>query len=111
MQKNYDRIIYHFGNSHFHWHMFELLQDYPGVVVLHDYFLSGIVAHIDVNMQHCVNGWSRELYKSGNWEAIKMRYQAKDTADVVYKYPCNLSVLQNSLGIISHSEYSKEFSY
>lgn len=35
-----------------------------------------------------------------------MRYQAKDTADVVYKYPCNLSVLQNSLGI-SHSEYSK----
>lgn len=105
--QNYDRIIYHFGNSHFHWHMFELLQDYPGVVVLHDYFLSGIVAHIDVNMQHRVNGWSRELYKSGNWEAIKMRYQAKDTADVVYKYPCNLSVLQNSLGIISHSEYSK----
>ncbi|MBJ9027110.1 glycosyltransferase [Citrobacter braakii] len=106
--ETYDRIVYHFGNSSFHWHMFDLLKNYPGVVVLHDYFLSGIVAHMDLHLHHTVNGWEKELFKSGGWPAVSMRYNAADTADVVYKYPCNISVLQNSLGIITHSEYSRQ---
>ena len=39
----YDRILYHFGNSEFHAHMPDLLSEYPGVVVLHDYFISGML--------------------------------------------------------------------
>lgn len=38
----YDQVIYHFGDStHYHWHMFDLLQAIPGIVVLHDFYLSG----------------------------------------------------------------------
>ena len=43
----YDRVLYHFGNSIFHQYMFGLLPKIPGTVVLHDFFLSGIVAHMD----------------------------------------------------------------
>ena len=38
----YERVLYHFGNSHFHSHMFKLVEEIPGVIVQHDFFLSGI---------------------------------------------------------------------
>ena len=43
----FDRVLYHFGNSPFHGHMFELLQHIPGTVVLHDFYLSGVVSHLE----------------------------------------------------------------
>lgn len=104
----YQRVLYHFGNSDFHSHMFDLLQDIPGVVVLHDFYISGIVAHMDVVTREKQGFWEQELLKSVGWKAVKHRYTAQDTADVVFAYPCNLTVLQNSLGIIAHSEYSRK---
>ena len=38
----FDRIVYQVGNSPFHKHMFVLLQHFPGIVVLHDFFLSSL---------------------------------------------------------------------
>jgi len=104
---SYDRVLYHFGNSHFHQHMFSLLEDIPGVVVLHDFFLSGIVAHMDVTGL-TPNAWANELYEAHGYNAVKERFHAIDTADVVYKYPCNLSVLKAAQGVIVHSENSKK---
>lgn len=103
----YERILYHFGNSVFHGYMFKLLYDYPGIVVLHDFFISGVVAHLDLATAELPGIWSQELHKSGGWPAVFMRYTAKDTGDVVYKYPCNISVLQNSVGVIVHSSFSQ----
>ncbi|MBE9157723.1 glycosyltransferase [Nodosilinea sp. LEGE 06152] len=102
---SYDRVLYHFGNSEFHGHMFDLLENFPGVVVLHDFFLSGIQAHREVTKAG-VGRWVQELYYSHGYNAVKSRFHSKDSADVVYKYPCNFSVLKDSLGIITHSEFS-----
>jgi len=101
----YDRVLYHFGNSSFHQHMFALLREIPGVVVLHDFFLSGIVAYMDAQGP-VPNGWASELYASHGYEAVRQRFHAKDTVDVVWRYPCNLSVLQQAQGIIVHSANS-----
>ena len=38
----YEAVVYHLGNSHFHPYMVDLLQEIPGVVVLHDFFLSNL---------------------------------------------------------------------
>lgn len=102
---NYDRILYHFGNSAFHQHMFDLLKAIPGVVVLHDFFLSGVVAHMDAT-GYAPGRWARELYSSHGYKALYDRFHAKDMADVVWDYPCSLSVIQHSLGLIVHSPYS-----
>lgn len=104
---SFDRVLYHFGNSDFHIHMFDLLKEYPGVVVLHDFFLSGIVAHRDVT-DHDPGCWARELLASHGWPAVKHRYKAEDTADVVWAYPCNISVLQDAVGVIVHADYSRK---
>lgn len=103
---HYLRVLYHFGNSHFHAHMFSLLQEHPGVVVLHDFFLSGISAHRDVTGQ-MPGVWARDLLASHGWSAVKSRFSVADTADTIWAYPCNLAVLQNALGVIVHSENSR----
>lgn len=101
----FDRVLYHFGNSHFHSHMFALLHEIPGVVVLHDFFLSGILAHMEALKQD-PGCWSRALLESHGWPAVQMRHTVKDTADAVWAYPCNLPVLQAATGLIVHSENS-----
>jgi glycosyltransferase involved in cell wall biosynthesis len=103
----YDRVLYHFGNSDFHQHMFDLLAQIPGVIVLHDFYLSGIVAHMDVN-GFKPDAWAYELYHAHGYKAVQERFQAKDTADIVYKYPCNLTVVEDALNVIVHSENSRQ---
>lgn len=102
----YDRVIYHFGNSHFHTHMFDLLEQFPGVVVLHDFFLSGAQAHRDLTGLK-PGALARGLYASHGYRAVQQRFQQPDVADVIWEYPCNLTILQASLGVIVHSEHSR----
>lgn len=103
----FDRVLYHFGNSAFHQHMFELLRSIPGVVVLHDFFLSGVLWHMDAH-GYQPNAFSKELDTSHGYSALKYRHQNKDVNKTVWTYPCSFSVIQDSIGLISHSQYSKE---
>lgn len=104
---SYDRVIYHFGNSHFHMHMFQLLNRVPGIVVLHDFFLSGVLAHSELQYGE-TDAWVSALYHSHGYQAIKDRFHAEDVADVIWRYPANLDVLQRARGVIVHSEHSRE---
>lgn len=104
----YDRVLYHFGNSSFHQHMFALLGEIPGVVVLHDFFLSGIVAHMEMH-GGLANHWSKALYESHGYKALAARYQKGSKAhEVIMTYPCNRWVLRQALNIIVHSRHAKE---
>ncbi len=102
----FDRVLYHFGNSDFHQHMFSLLEDIPGIVVLHDFFLSGIISHMD-STGYLPGAWAQSLYQSHGYAAIQQRFHAPDPAEVIWRYPCNHTVLQNALGVIVHSENSR----
>ena len=99
---SYDRVVYQFGNSAFHEHMFDLLEAVPGVVVLHDFFLSGVLAHMDVRR------WVKELHASHGWPAVSEFVNGEDKAALIYRYPCNLSVVRNSLWTIVHSDHSQD---
>ena len=103
---NYDRVLYQFGNSPFHSHMFGLLRQHPGVVVLHDFFLSGVLAHEEI-IGDMPGAWVDALYQSHGYQAVQMRFSENETDKVKDKYPANLEVLQNALGMIVHSQYSK----
>jgi len=99
----YDRVLYHFGNSPFHQHMFGLLEKHSGVVVLHDFFLSNVFACME-EADYNTHSWAWVLYWSHGYQAVRELFQAADKADVALKYPCNLSVLQQALGIIVHTD-------
>jgi glycosyltransferase involved in cell wall biosynthesis len=101
----YDRVLYQFGNSSFHQHMFGLLREIPGVVVLHDFFMSGVLAYMDARGL-APRGWVSELYTSHGYSAVQRYWLTKGSSDVVYRYPCNLSVLRDAQGLIVHSANS-----
>ncbi|MDQ0016917.1 glycosyltransferase involved in cell wall biosynthesis [Variovorax boronicumulans] len=101
----FDRVLYHFGNSEFHQHMFGLLQEIPGVVVLHDFYLSGVQAHREIVGKEHFN-WTHALYESHGYRAVADRAHAADSAEVVFRYPCNFDVLRLASGVVVHSQYS-----
>lgn len=102
----FDRVLYHMGNSAFHSHMFELMEVVPGVVVLHDFFVSGIAAHLELSGAE-PGFWVAALYDSHGYPAVAQRF-AGDTADVVFAFPCNVRVLRAALNVIVHSDNSRK---
>lgn len=101
----YDRVLYHFGNSHFHQHMFDLLAIVPGVVVLHDFFLSGVVHWLDHTGRR-PGYWTRSLYYSHGYAALEQRIKRDNHESVIWDYPCSREVLDGALGVIVHSDFS-----
>ena len=100
----YDRIMYHFGNSSFHQHMFELLERHPGVVVLHDFFMSGITNYA-AGASRYPNAYCRALYLSHGYRAVIDERELGLEASI-YKYPCNRAVLDHAAGMIVHSRHA-----
>ncbi len=103
----FDRVLYHFGNSEFHQHMFDLLEEIPGTVVLHDFFLSGILAHREQAGGHA-GAWTQALYASHGYHAVAERLLGLNAAEVLHKYPANFDVLTQAQGVIVHSPHSLE---
>ena len=105
--KSYDRILYHFGNSQFHMYMFKLIDEIPGAVVLHDFFLSNVLEYMEIK-GFIPNIWTKELYYSHGYKAAYERFHAGYTAEVLLNYPANLDLIHKAKGIIVHSDYSRK---
>jgi glycosyltransferase involved in cell wall biosynthesis len=102
----YDRVLYQFGNSPFHCNMFRLLRRFPGSVVLHDFFLSGVMNWMDET------GWEagafqRALYRSHGWKAV-VTFTSDGRHPAMSSYPCNWEIIERAQGILVHSRHSKE---
>jgi glycosyltransferase involved in cell wall biosynthesis len=101
----FDRVLYQFGNSPHHAYMFDLLELHPGVVVLHDFFLSSARAEGEAQGRRPA-AWSRELLHSHGYRAVAECWADPLAAEL--RYPCNLSVLQQAQGVIVHSAHAKQ---
>jgi glycosyltransferase involved in cell wall biosynthesis len=100
----FDHIVYQFGNSTFHTHMFGLLERHPGVVVLHDFFLSGVISHTEAD-HHLPNQYGRALYQAHGYQALFEEKREGRTVSC-QTYPCNKSVLDRATGVIVHSAHA-----
>ena len=107
----YCMILYEFGNSEFHAHMIPLLEKFPGVVGLHDAYLSGLFGYIDFSMGDA-GSYSKEMLVSHGPSA--RRYFAPVQACIepisgtMINLPCTKGVLDKALGVISHSVFNLE---
>lgn len=108
----YDRVIYHFGNSPYHQHMFGLLEKIPGIVVLHDFFLGHVATHLDGLEDKKFSGFlAKALYQSHGYKAVYERFQTENVWDLAWKYPCNKIVIDNAQAVIVHSDNSKRLAH
>lgn len=101
----YDRVLYHFGNSVSHAHMFDLLSEIPGVVVLHDFYLSAIQMWSEVNNLRFA-AMARALLAERGYQAVAEMFGHTKKKFNFDDYPASLPVIQDSLGVIVHSQFS-----
>jgi glycosyltransferase involved in cell wall biosynthesis len=102
-----DRVIYQMGNSTFHLHMLELMRLVPGVVVLHDFYTSGLKSFLQ-NTKMSSNAWDEALYYSHGYSALIEKYQDSSDDEIRIKYPTNLEIFQQAHGVIFHSRFAKD---
>lgn len=101
---SYDRILYQIGNSAFHRTMLSLLERYPGTVVLHDFFLSGLMHYVE-QVNPAGRAFHQSLYRSHGYSALLALVRSGiELTELLF--PCNLPVLAQAQGVIIHSEYS-----
>lgn len=102
---HYDRVLYQFGNSPFHSHMFDLVAQIPGVVVLHDFFLSNLERHL------ATQGFTRLLANNHGYHALLNSYNSDGASDglteAVQSWPVNARAVRPAQGVIVHSEHAR----
>lgn len=102
---SYDYILYQIGNSQFHAHLLDLVALHPGVVVLHDFFLSGLLDWLGNIGERPEADFLQQLYLTHGLPALAYaekegRHQAAE------RYPTNQLVFANSHGVIVHSRWA-----
>lgn len=97
---DYARVLYHFGNSGLHPFMLPLLEQVPGVVMLHDFFLGQALAEAGQEP------FRRALAEShGAFAALGAAPEHLEAAKATW--PANLAVLQQATGVIVHSRTAR----
>jgi glycosyltransferase involved in cell wall biosynthesis len=103
----YDQVLYQFGNSPFHSHMFALLARHPGVVVLHDFFLGGALLHAQMSGAD-PQAWGEALLHSHGYHALRAAETPAGSAQAHRDWPCSLPVLEGATRTIVHSRYARQ---
>jgi glycosyltransferase involved in cell wall biosynthesis len=103
----FDRVLYQVGNSYYHrFQTEELLPNCPGMVVLHDAFLSDYMNWL-AHERGDLDSFRATLLRSHGYPAL--RYDAEKGREAALKrFPCSLPVLQASVGVIQHSQHGVE---
>jgi glycosyltransferase involved in cell wall biosynthesis len=101
----FDRIVYHVGNSPLHLWMYELFAQYPGTVVLHDAYLGDSLAYMEMHkIAHGI--WSRALFASHGYLPLIKKRDPAQLNSVIRHYPCSGSLAMQACGMIVHSKYA-----
>ena len=110
LASQYDVAIYHMGDEPtFHGYIYRTLQDYPGLVVLHDLVLHHCIAGLTLARGN-IEGYLDEMrYAYGEeGELAAQQIVAGGRAEWMYRYPLVERVLDNSRGVIVHNRYARE---
>ena len=105
----YDIILYELGNSEFHAHMLPLIKKFPGVVGLHDAYLSGLFGYVDFYMGN-TGSYEKEMLLSHGPIARQYFSPSQAYSEPIHEsmvhLPCTKKILDNAIGVISHSYYN-----
>lgn len=102
----YAHVVYQFGNSPFHSHMVDLLDRVPGIVVLHDFFLSSMLAYMDKH-QGYKGVFKAELERSHGSEALEV-LMLHGPREASRRYPASRRIIERAVAVIVHSEHAGE---
>jgi glycosyltransferase involved in cell wall biosynthesis len=107
----YDAILYEFGNSEFHRYMLPLIERFPGVVELHDAYLSGLYGYLDFYLGD-TGSYPRTMIEVHGSQARRFYAPAmqhpEPNGGTMVDLPCTKAVIDEAIGVISHSPFNLE---
>jgi glycosyltransferase involved in cell wall biosynthesis len=107
----YEGIVYEMGNSEFHAYMLDYAARYPGIVVLHDAYLSGLYGYVDFNLGRA-GSYRRALLEAHGPRARRYLAPVQENADPIgttmVNLPVSKSVIDAAIGVISHTPFNLE---
>jgi len=105
LKKKYDIPVYQMGNNSMHQFVFDTLEKYPGIVVLHDIFLHGFLWNSSLSKGDYKKYIDLFEYCYGE-KGVKIAQIAIDTGVYPeFEYPLIKKIIDCSLGVICHSDY------
>ncbi|WP_434986234.1 glycosyltransferase [Vreelandella zhaodongensis] len=102
----FDYTLYQVGNSLYHAYQFGLLQEYPGIVVLHDYFLFDAVWWLNESGLK-PDALVHQLYADHGYPALLAQTEAAQKSRGAEQYPVNGLVTRQAGGVIYHSDFAR----
>ena len=108
-RRDYVAIVYEMGNSEFHAYMLDYAARYPGVVVLHDAYLSGLHGYVDFHLGRS-GTYVREMLGSHGPRARRYLAPVQQDADPIGEsmihLPASKSVIESAIGVVSHTPFN-----
>ena len=105
---DYDVLLYNLGNNTLHEYIYKTLLKYPGVVIIHDPFIHGLIWNMTIgknDKKSYVKYWEECLGGKGK----KIAENSIATNHFLdFKYPLVHIVAKNSLALLVHSNYAKQ---
>ena len=100
----HQRVLYHIGNSPVHLPAIKLLAKVPGVVVLHDFFLSDVQQYEDIIINGRTHASFAPLIYAHGYKPVLQAAESGQKLNLS-GYPCNLALLEQSRQVLVHSDY------
>jgi len=103
----FDLPLYHMGNSDQHEAIYDLLLNYPGVVVLHDFFIHHFVRHHTAGHGNWPN-YAREMIYALGADGRRLSRAMLDgqVAAPLFELPLNDRLIDAALGLVVHSHFA-----
>lgn len=106
MKGSYDIPLYHMGNNEYHDYIYRSLIKNPGITVFHDIYLHGYLWSISIGRGN-PDRYREEFRYCYGEEGLNIADRAIRTGTYPeFDYPLIRRILDNSLGIICHNEFS-----
>jgi len=111
--QDYEAIIYQMGNSSYHSYMYSQLMSYPGITVLHDYYLGGLINYMEAHCPELGVTLSKELEHSYGRDRAReiLNLLQGGKLDVDETLPeagiyLNRRIFTRSLGVVLHNRWA-----
>ena len=101
----YEIAIYNMGNNGLHEFIFNCLRKYPGITVIHDIYLHGFLWNCTLSRGN-TDAYIQEFAYCYGEKGAQIAKRAIETgANPTFEYPLMKRILDNSLGVVCHSEF------
>ena len=101
----YDIAVYNMGNNSLHKYIYNTLLKDPGIAILHDIYLYGVLWSISLakgNSERYIDEWR---YCYGDRGAQIARTDMASGNQLEFEYTLTRRIIDNSLGVICHSDF------